>query len=562
MSPQQSLQLQLNRNSYSSEHNSDVYSNVATPSSHSFLGPYDTPTPDVFNTGYRSNHTPASNLPTGSNFNTASVAPIPNRNADFLNPRFRELWEENIKLKSELEAQRSQVALLKRLLDQGASGPGPSAPPTTQQPAPIFQTGEQKLRSEIDQLNREQPLGQEPSMADYLYQNCTFWDKDSVRDQNNERANNNEPALEKWDWVTTIDGDRVSDERLEEMWGYATGLFDQYHFNFLSPNQWSSKQPIVKEHWQAKMYRKFPELRYCSGGWKVERLATLKYFEWHRSLKSGTKPRCPIISAHLGLPCEPSGSQKRKRRGGDHSQAKKAKALARATASAMETESSATTTPVPLSSTPAPPGPTSATATAALDTAAKAGSAKEPSPGPSGTANKEPPKLRKGEYIVDGHVFSYSRDNSTAPDEMLQQNHNEGDEDDSSDIFKNLDIPPPEHTVPLKPQDPSQSPDPAVVNPKPKKKGPKEKVAEEPSNAITARNLFLIDYIAIHGRVLTKSEVTAAFHKLPGSVELKYKFLATSRKKNQELEPALVPSSILKEHEEYEKTKATQSDPA
>ncbi|RXW21887.1 hypothetical protein EST38_g3961 [Candolleomyces aberdarensis] len=260
---------------------------------------------------------------------------------NFTNPQYRELWEENIRLKAEntalqakYENERANALQFRNLLDtalkqepsnqasrntSGSSTPTPD--PSLLASSPSILSGAQQLQAEID---KKPPLGRDPDPSEPDFIRCQFWLQDDWKNLKEDSANNNLARPSKWDFITDITGHAVSDKICESIFSKLWSIWDHLVYIFMDPETWGVKAPIVTLYVSVVMYEAFPFLRYCDRNWKLHEIATQKFNEWSRSRNS--KPRCPMLAKQYGvaLPVAGSSSQSvRRKRGGDTSASRK-----------------------------------------------------------------------------------------------------------------------------------------------------------------------------------------------------------------------------------------------
>ncbi|RXW13147.1 hypothetical protein EST38_g12712 [Candolleomyces aberdarensis] len=261
-----------------------------------------------------------------------SRSPDTGYDQDFGNPRFRELWQENIRLKADIEALRVQCeqekanaakffSLLSDALKQPASGTDPTLPSSSPSQPVLGRvaSGQEQLQRELDKLP---PLPPSPNASDPEFASCKYWFPSNVTVEANFRANNGQARMTKWEHITDGLGNVVSEQILDAVFAKLTSIWDFLHYVFMAPMTWGVKPPIVTLYVKTMMYREFPWLQYCDGDWKLHSICTDRFAQWTRSRNS--KPQCPMLSKALGIVVTvPFATGTCKRRGGDTSDARK-----------------------------------------------------------------------------------------------------------------------------------------------------------------------------------------------------------------------------------------------
>ncbi|KAJ2920585.1 hypothetical protein H1R20_g16509, partial [Candolleomyces eurysporus] len=415
-----------------------------------------------------------------------SQSPDTGYDQEFGNPRFRELWQENIRLKADIEALRVQCkqeranaakfcTLLSDALKQPTSGTAPTLPSSSPN-QPVLghvASGQEQLQRELDKLP---PLPPSPNALDPQFKTCRYWFPSDVTEESNLHANNGQVRMTKWEHITDGLGNVVSEQILDAVFAKLTSIWDFLHYVFMAPMSWGVKPPIVTLYVKTMMYKDFPWLQYCDA---------------QNPHALGPGFQLPTSSSSIQLP-PPSGSTQ--------------------PTPALASSQLLQTPPVPSSE-----------------------EFKE-----TGASGSEPPRASTSDF-----EFSYSRSASPSSippqknaQELMASQPVEGKgtkEMPSSiqeDLFASIDIPPPAKTAPII-QGPSQPPLPRKPsgNAKP----------EAPTTAVTARNVCLIDYIKFHGASITKIDFTAYFNQqLPPPVR--------KQRKKVPKEEQLQPSSILKNY--------------
>ncbi|RXW14405.1 hypothetical protein EST38_g11452 [Candolleomyces aberdarensis] len=570
----------------------------------------------------------------GRNFSTPgpsrSRSPDLGFDPDFENPRFRELWQENTRLKAEIEALKMRCeqekanaakffTLLGDALKQPTSaaattgtGSGTTLSPSSQPAFGQVVSGQEQLQRELDKLP---PLPLDPNPSDAQFENCKYWFQSNVAEDAEFRANNSLARMTKWEHITDVLGNAVSEQVLDAVFAKLTSTWDHLHYLFMAPVTWGVKAPIVALYVKTVMYNAFPWLQYCDGDWKLHNICTDRFAQWTRTRNS--KPQCPMLAKALGIPiAAPFAPGSRKRRGGDTSDARKKARAERETAKAAPTSSASSSVKPSSQATPqtsSAAGIFTATASTSTSVPNSTGSQQPPgqfsilsgsgpshphnldannmwvqatplpAPGPNpafklpedGSGNFEENTAsglaESGKCRASPSDFEFAYSRSASPNNVPPQTNaqaattqaggdNESreppasmivDHENNKDLFAGIDIPPPAKTAPII-QGPSQPPP-----PKKKAASSGNGKAETPTAAVTARNLCLVDYIKIHGHGITKSDFTIYFNQqLPKPVRKDYENLSKQRKKAS-AEEQLQPSSIL---ENYLKTLASTRD--
>ncbi|KAF8962357.1 hypothetical protein BDZ97DRAFT_1825778 [Flammula alnicola] len=195
------------------------------------------------------------------------------------NPAFFQLFEENIRLKADLNAKAELLSHLK----EKDKIPIINPPSSSTKPSQFTLV-----------IPDSPPPCDRTDFPDVRFWNRKEWSAYIQKQQANGSL------LKKLRFVTQEDGDMVSEERLSAMSKEAKSLWATLYLKRLDPNNWGIKTTMASDFFSNSMRIKFPEFRWCENDWKIEAFATIRYSEWKPIRDSGMLSReNPSINAHI-----------------------------------------------------------------------------------------------------------------------------------------------------------------------------------------------------------------------------------------------------------------------
>jgi hypothetical protein len=84
-------------------------------------------------------------------------------------------------------------------------------------------------------------------------------------------------------FVEDANGNMLNGWRVSDMRSLSQQIFHQLHQRNLAPEQWRKATREALMYYLSEMYSAFPELRFCDGHWKANRLASRQYSGWYHT---------------------------------------------------------------------------------------------------------------------------------------------------------------------------------------------------------------------------------------------------------------------------------------
>ncbi|KAH9481010.1 hypothetical protein JR316_0005528 [Psilocybe cubensis] len=192
------------------------------------------------------------------------------------NKAHAELYEECMRSKYQLEVQLKLVSELKEELKEihchGLSRLGDSSGSRHGQDS--TENGNPKAQNPSITIPYSPPMDKQDD-----YPHVRFWDKEEWIDYKTRAANRNQ-SVDKLYFLCNEDGEMVSQARREEMTETAKVAFNELYYWRLDPHTWGKGNQQARDYFSAIMRGKFPEFRWCSNDWKIREFATIRYPDW------------------------------------------------------------------------------------------------------------------------------------------------------------------------------------------------------------------------------------------------------------------------------------------
>jgi hypothetical protein len=143
-----------------------------------------------------------------------------------------------------------------------------------QRPDIFISTNDEKLVNPLTKSDDKAATNVAPPQLERTtYPEVKFWFK---RDWSLKRVCNEPPKV----FVETEHGEAVGEDQLDDIRKYAHKFFDTIDKD-KAPATWKQAPPDMKQTFHKLMVERFPELRLCEGGWKVDQMASNTYTSWH-----------------------------------------------------------------------------------------------------------------------------------------------------------------------------------------------------------------------------------------------------------------------------------------
>lgn len=126
--------------------------------------------------------------------------------------------------------------------------------------------------------NAPQPLDEDD------YPNVPFWhEEDWIK--HTERQKDGGKVISRLGFLTDDSGNPMSESQIKIFTSTAKQLWNELYRHRLDPNSWTKKTPKAATYLASVLKNRFAEFCYCSGDWKVERFAVIKYPDWCRDAR-------------------------------------------------------------------------------------------------------------------------------------------------------------------------------------------------------------------------------------------------------------------------------------
>ena len=113
----------------------------------------------------------------------------------------------------------------------------------------------------------------------------------------------NEGENVRMQYIEKENGDIVDGPRAGEIRKGARAIWVHLRDKNAAKPVWGEMSSIAKDYYHAEMKKRFPELCFCDGNWKAERISTDNYSSWYRKLKTaGIKEETDIDLDNSILP--------------------------------------------------------------------------------------------------------------------------------------------------------------------------------------------------------------------------------------------------------------------
>ena len=129
--------------------------------------------------------------------------------------------------------------------------------------------------------------------------------KSRGRPRKSSESDDDDDASDACPWLETEDGMPITKDRLADIRKKLWRLFGSLLAGKIAPDTWGNASELAHQFVHLEMSHVFIEFCLCDGGWKLEKLITLKYPGWSR-------PRKELILKALDQATD-TGSNKRKR---------------------------------------------------------------------------------------------------------------------------------------------------------------------------------------------------------------------------------------------------------
>ena len=120
------------------------------------------------------------------------------------------------------------------------------------------------------------------------YDDVAYWSHDDWKDFK-KKAELRNRSYDKLDFICDEDGKPVDYARLGEITTYARELWVDLYTHRRDPQTWGVRGKEAREYFSNSMRARFSELRYCSGDWKVNEFAKVRYPDWSKDIRNGGK---------------------------------------------------------------------------------------------------------------------------------------------------------------------------------------------------------------------------------------------------------------------------------
>lgn len=111
------------------------------------------------------------------------------------------------------------------------------------------------------------------------YPSIRFWHKEEWTAYESKAKNRNQ-QLDKLYFLCDEEGEIISQARRDEMTETVKMAFNKLYYWRLDPHTWKKVIAHTLQYFSATMHAKFPEFQWCSGDWKVQEFAKIRYPDW------------------------------------------------------------------------------------------------------------------------------------------------------------------------------------------------------------------------------------------------------------------------------------------
>ncbi|KAG6847714.1 hypothetical protein H0H93_006377 [Arthromyces matolae] len=185
------------------------------------------------------------------------------------NAAYAELWEQNIRYKAEIDTLQSAYdRLLGRVnsINEGVCGVSPP------------------VRSKFKKDDY-------PSVTIWYANDWTKHPKNKRSDaagfnQSGKSQNKNPGASrDSLAYIQDEHGNSISERNASDVCFYARQVWEHLAGRNMAPQSWGRCEAPARQYYLDEMYKHCPELAFCEGDWKADRLATDNYTGWMRGRK-------------------------------------------------------------------------------------------------------------------------------------------------------------------------------------------------------------------------------------------------------------------------------------